>query len=136
MGASALVLHSPPPTGKEAISTSTHARTASTKEASASKSKYSSHFPLPYIFCYCILAYCFLFPIAKAPKKSKGIGTSKPTIQESITYKLQRSSQQPISPQPINVASLEVAIPSTRTLPVPESAGMVSHMNWSLLNFK
>ena len=80
MGTSALVLHSPPPIGKEAKNTSTHARIASTKEALYSKSKYSSHFPLPCIFCHWILACCSFVLITEAPKKSKGTGSSKLVI--------------------------------------------------------
>ena len=44
IGASALALDSPPPASKEAIGPSAPAKAAAAKEASASKSKYSSHF--------------------------------------------------------------------------------------------
>ena len=52
MGASALIQRSPPPTSVEATVTSAHAKTTTAKEASASKIKYSSHFPLLCVFCH------------------------------------------------------------------------------------
>ena len=68
IGAFALALHSPP-TSKEAISTSAHARTASTKEASASKSKYSSYFLFPCIFCHKIISLLLFTPFCRSSQE-------------------------------------------------------------------
>ena len=46
MGASTLTLHSPPPTYRAVIGPSTQAKADTIKKASASKSKFSSHFDL------------------------------------------------------------------------------------------